>query len=329
MSVVKSLAYAGLASMASAHILMTNPVPYTPIGVTNGPLAADGSDFPCKTGGSYTGVNANVYEAGSTQKLEFKGTAVHGGGSCQVSVTTDLNPTKDSVWKVIKSIEGGCPAKDTPLNLPGDSAEAPVPFSYDFTVPDIAAGTYTLAWTWFNKIGNREMYMNCAPLEVTGGTGSTSLDSLPDILVANVGNGCSTTEGTDIQFPNPGSDVVQLNGATAVFGPPQGTCTGSAGTGGGAAPPPPPPSEPTEAPTVENPTVEQPPVQQPPVEQPVAPVAPPPVQAPSGGACTEGNWKCIDGSSFSRCAAGAWSATMAVAPGTTCVVGEGATLNLA
>jgi hypothetical protein len=334
----KSFLIAGLASVASAHILMVNPVPYTPIGVTNGPLAANGADFPCKTGGSYTGVAPNVYAAGSTQQLKFKGTAVHGGGSCQVSVTTDKEPTKDSVWKVIKSIEGGCPAKDQVGNLPGESAEQEVPYSYDFTVPDLAEGSYTLAWTWFNKIGAREMYMNCAPLEVTGGAGSTSLDSLPDLLVANVGNGCGTTEGQDVAFPNPGSDVDRFNGATEVFGPPSGTCTGSPGAPAGPVDAPEPTKdtqpEPTEVEVIENPVTEQPTVVVPEPTQ-VAPPPPPTNNGATGGqaagsACsTEGNWLCIGGTSFQRCAGGVWSVAQSVAAGTTCVAGESAALTLA
>ncbi|KAI1368880.1 hypothetical protein F5Y08DRAFT_294088 [Xylaria arbuscula] len=60
------------------------------------------------------------------------------------------------------------------------------------------------------------------------------------------------------------------------------------------------------------------------------------VPAPSGGvtgaqtgACSdEGAWNCIDGSSFQRCASGQWSAVMAMAAGTSCTVGESATLNM-
>jgi hypothetical protein len=47
----------------------------------------------------------------------------------------------------------------------------------------------------------------------------------------------------------------------------------------------------------------------------------------AGTACTsDGAWNCIGGSSFQRCANGAWSAVQAVAPGTVCKAGEGATL---
>lgn len=47
---------------------------------------------------------------GSQQTLSFTGSAVHGGGSCQLSLTKDLKPTKDTDFRVILSIEGGCPA---------------------------------------------------------------------------------------------------------------------------------------------------------------------------------------------------------------------------
>ncbi|KAH7318448.1 hypothetical protein B0I35DRAFT_478954 [Stachybotrys elegans] len=324
----KALSFTGLVSVASAHILMTNPVPYG--GIDNGPLFADGSNFPCKSVAYNANGISNTYAQGSSQTLSFKGTAVHGGGSCQVSVTTDLAPTRDSVWKVIHSIEGGCPARDTPGNI-GDNAETPVPFTYDFQIPsDLAAGEYTLAWTWFNKVGNREMYMNCAPVTVTGSGGSqTFLNDLPDMFTANIGNGCTTTEGTDLEFPNPGNSVEFGNSGVSAFGGPSGNCPAGGST------PVAPPSAPVEAP-VEAPV--QPPVEapvQPPVEAPVeAPAAPAPApvtggQAPGTACAPEGDFNCIDGSNFQRCASGVWSPLMPVAAGTTCVPGQGATLNFA
>jgi LysM repeat protein len=54
------------------------------------------------------------------------------------------------------------------------------------------------------------MYMNCAAVTITG-TGSSTLDDRPDIFKANIGNGCKTTEETDVEFPNPGPDVDVLS----------------------------------------------------------------------------------------------------------------------
>ncbi|PHH60654.1 hypothetical protein CDD81_1375 [Ophiocordyceps australis] len=228
---VKLFAVSGLVAIGNAHMVMTNPAPYGESSLTNGPLAADGSDFPCKQRSNvYDAEGAsNVYKQGSSQQLTFKGSAVHGGGSCQLSVTKDLKPTKSSVWKVIKSIEGGCPAKGQVGNMAG-GAGAANPYKYDFEIPqELAAGNYTLAWTWFNRVGNREMYMNCAPMSVTGSGGSEGfMDSLPDMFVANVGNDCKTKDNDDVEFPDAGA-------ATDLFGqsapsPPQGAgCKASSG----------------------------------------------------------------------------------------------------
>jgi hypothetical protein len=365
----KTFALASLASMASAHILMTNPVPYGASSLSNSPLDASGSDFPCK---QRTGVYelegaSNSYAQGSTQQLEFKGTAVHGGGSCQVVVSQDLEPNKGSTWKVIKSIEGGCPAKDASGNL-GDSADAAVPYKYDFTIPkDMAAGEYTLAWTWFNKVGNREMYMNCAPLTVTGSKGDASFfDSLPDMFVANIENGCKVPDSKDVLFPNPGDDVEKLNGATQAFATPEGQCGPTGGTPSPTDAPeqPDPAPEPTTAPQEPAPVPTTPPQEPAPAptnpgggvfisvtipatapevpaptsapEQPEEPAPEQPEQPPAAGgyevgsACTdEGAWNCIEGGSFQRCASGTWSATMPLSAGVTCNAGKSTDLAMA
>ncbi|KAM0264280.1 hypothetical protein ACHAQJ_000769 [Trichoderma viride] len=385
-----------LATAASAHMTMSNPVPYGLSSLNNSPLDAAGADFPCKQRpGVYDLQGAsNVYAQGSTQHLSFVGSAVHGGGSCQVSVTTDAQPDKNSVWKVIKSIEGGCPAKDQTGNM-GDSASAVDPYTYAFTVPkDLESGNYTLAWTWFNKVGNREMYMNCAPLTVTGSGGSRDfLNTLPDMFEANVfgPQGCSTQQDSDLLFPDPGSNVDQFNGATSAFLGPTlcssatvvAAPTNGGGSGSGPAPTTGAPVQPTGAPSQSapggvfitspiggQPQATQPAASQPAASQPAAskpvvtpvPVANPPAvqssapapatsaaapppppttgsnassgSSPSGGfaagtACsTEGQWNCIGGTQFQRCASGAWSAAQALASGTQCQAGQADNLNM-
>ena len=127
-------------TMARAHMVMFSPKPYG--NPTTSPLDAGGADFPCKAT-SNTGAILNQIPIGAPQTLMFNGSAVHGGGSCQVSLTKDTPATKSSKWMVIHSIEGGCPAKGQPGNLPdGQSAN-----TYQFTIPDgISPGAYTLAW---------------------------------------------------------------------------------------------------------------------------------------------------------------------------------------
>ncbi|KAK3325552.1 hypothetical protein B0H66DRAFT_529581 [Apodospora peruviana] len=248
-----ALAAGGLAAVTNAHVVMNTPKTFAVPAVHNGPLDASGSDFPCQAAnGVYSAQGvSNVMELGSSQPLAFTGSAVHGGGSCQISITYDTAPTKNSVWKVIHSIEGGCPAKNTEGNL-GDNAAMPVPFDFTFPIPkDIPAGNGTLAWTWLNRIGNREFYMNCAPVTLTGSGGDKSnWESLPDMFTANIGNDCTTTEKKDYKYPNPGnsvdnfssfglSDPVGAGCQKAVAGGGGGSGSGS---GGGAAVPPPSPT---------------------------------------------------------------------------------------
>ncbi|KAI3400306.1 hypothetical protein diail_3687 [Diaporthe ilicicola] len=199
-----------LAAAASAHIVISDPVPFD--GSINSPIG-DSNPFPCQ---GKTSGQANTMELGSSPNLAFKGSTVHAGGSCQISLTYDTAPSASSAWKVITSYEGGCPARGQTGNLTPADANLAVPDKYNFTVPaDIPAGKATLAWTWMNKSGGvREFYMNCAAVELTGTGGDASnFDKLPNMAVANVPsvNSCTTTEGSDYTFDNPG-DVVFKEG---------------------------------------------------------------------------------------------------------------------
>lgn len=208
-----------LTTSVNAHMIMRSPVPYGKSTLSNSPLAADGSDFPCKQrSGVYDLEGAeNIMAVGEPQYLSFYGSATHGGGSCQVSLTTDLQPTKDTKWMVINSIEGGCPT-NTSGNIDGGATgtEAAV---FQYTIPEgISPGQYTIAWSWINKVGNREFYMNCGPATITASKKKRYAPapkvekrdvSFPDLFVANLAgiNDCVTTEDFDYVYPNPGSAV--------------------------------------------------------------------------------------------------------------------------
>lgn len=358
-------AVCGLATIAEAHILMASPVRATTPAATNGPLEADGSNYPCQlTSGQTLAGESTSMALGSDQPLNFIGESVHGGGSCQVSITYDENPTKDSVWKTVTSIEGGCPAQNAEGNLGADtSATAPVPFDYNFTIPDnIPSGKAVVAWTWFNKVGNREMYMNCALVELTGTSGDKSnYEALPDMFQANIGNGCTTLADKDVTFPDAGSNVQKLNGATDAFAAPTGSCnagssggssqtTGGSGSGAsatGAAG-----SSPTATAPAAGGIFAT-------VGTGAATTSAPAAAAPTGSgssgsgssssgssgssgsgsssssgstsagsACTtEGDYQCVSSSSYQVCASGTWSAVMSVAAGTSCS-GNGANFEI-
>ncbi|KAL9612612.1 MAG: hypothetical protein Q9167_002818 [Letrouitia subvulpina] len=285
-------------AIADGHLIMKTPVPYGADHIDTNPLLPDGSDFPCKQRPNvYKLIKQNVMQVGQNQTLSFQGQATHGGGACQISLTTDKQPTKQSVWKVILTIEGGCPSTN-----PGNVGTDPFGYGADqfhFAIPpQVPLGDYTLAWTWFNKIGDREMYMNCAPITVTGASQKRRVDdkltiedgtviqkralsSLPDMFMANIGNGCSSPpSGSTLEIPqrNQGT-VVQHIGSDALT-PPTGNC-------GQSLAKPPAQAEPQASGQVPNPetpatppTFAFPPLSSP-KSGPTAPAAPPPPPSPS------------------------------------------------
>jgi hypothetical protein len=349
------------ASVVNAHMIMTQPVPYGKDSLNNSPLDAEGGDFPCKLrGDTYSVAKENIMESGSQQQLHLQGQATHGGGSCQISLTEDRAPSKSTTWKVIQSIEGGCPA-NVDGNMGGDASAAD-PTYFNFTIPeDFAAGQYTLAWTWFNRIGSREMYMNCAPITITKSSDKRSPEVLvvekrtanyPPMFVANI-NGCTTKEGIDIRFPQPGT-AIQYNGEPANLAPEgQAACsgtprfsgdantasssssTGSGSTGSGSE------SSSTVAGGTPFETSSQ--TGAPATTFTSAPAAASVANIPqstaltassgrsgalSGSCSPEGVWNCIAGTSFQRCANGQWTLSQQMASGTQCTVGQSSDLSI-
>ena len=222
-------------SSISAHIVLSNPVPFA--GGDQNPLAENGVDFPCGKDkiNRYPVSEINAWKAGSIQYISFLGTAIHSGGSCQFAFSTDANPSAESKWNVIHSVIGGCPMSipdgvsanaDVFFGIPA-SASWPIPDPIPVKIPeDIPNGRLTFAWIWFNKTGNREMYMKCAPVTITGGASSAeALQRRPEIFKANIGNGCHTIANFNVNFPQPGTSVdrrgtVQGNGFTGDCGSP-------------------------------------------------------------------------------------------------------------
>ncbi|KAJ0163851.1 hypothetical protein CTA2_2266 [Colletotrichum tanaceti] len=234
-----------LAPTTLGHVVLENPKPFKFVadGPTN-PISTSGSDFPCKIppGASYeVDGSPTVIAVGETFEATFKGQAVHGGGSCQFALSADANPTKDSKWMVIHSVEGGCPVRDQKGNLEGPNAD-----KYPFRIPaGIAPGDYVFAWIWLARVGGQpEYYMNCAPITVTGDdkrnrlkesqrqpvdrrrrrTSLARREQFPELFMANIGEmagGCTTGEALNAQipiaFPNPGIYVDHPEGAENLY----------------------------------------------------------------------------------------------------------------
>ncbi|KAH7098725.1 endoglucanase [Auriculariales sp. MPI-PUGE-AT-0066] len=200
-TIVRTAVLVCLTAQALAHMMIETPAclrsksnPYyagsalIDYSMTN-PLKTDGSDFPCKKyqGDIASGISkaTGTLTAGQNFTVTLSGSATHEGGSCQFSLSYDSGKT----FGVIYSVIGGCPLVS----------------SYTFLVPSNApAGKdIILAWSWWNKIGNREMYMNCAHVNlVSSVTGSITL---PRMFEANVqgDSTCRTIEGTEVNFANP------------------------------------------------------------------------------------------------------------------------------
>lgn len=182
------------------------------------PLLLDGSNSPCKlyqdnaTNPQAYDITA-TYAAGGTYNISLTGGATHMGGSCQISLSYDNGAS----FKVIESMIGGCPLSP----------------NYDFTVPAFAPASDSalLSWSWFNLIGDQNMYQNCARVQIVGGQPApasplrrrtmryesrrqTAFDALPDMFVCDVGNGCRTLERQSVVFPSPGASVLYGQDAT-------------------------------------------------------------------------------------------------------------------
>ncbi|SMR59588.1 unnamed protein product [Zymoseptoria tritici ST99CH_3D1] len=365
MSLTKTLLAASLLlSATSAHMFINSPEPI-PGTFPKDPLEPSGSNFPCH-GVELPTTGGQSFAAGSKQMLSFElaegaNTAVHGGGSCQLSLTYETDPVKQKDpknWKVIYSMLGGCPAEtkgNLPMAIACKAGATDCVNQFPFTIPKgVKNGHAILAWTWFNNVGNREMYMNCVNAELTGGDGSEMSD-FPAMFVANLAaiDTCPTTESINVEFPNPGKYVTSM----AIDAPfPLAVPTGEGcAAGGGSAPAAPTygggPAEsqasPTAAPVASSSPMSMPeptsapapttapaptsaPASAPPAPSAAPPAYNPPAAAPysnSSGtracaapkiACSSpGAIVCIDAMHFGICDNGC-AVPQAVAPGTTC-----------
>jgi hypothetical protein len=101
------------------------------------PLSLTGSDYPCHGYATPAIMNPLSAVANLTANTAFKisidGTAVHAGGSCQMSISYDNGAS----FAVLASIIGGCPL--TP--------------DYVITLPDLPSKKRAIfAWNWFNQV---------------------------------------------------------------------------------------------------------------------------------------------------------------------------------
>lgn len=169
--------------------------------------------------------------AGSTFNSQIVGSAPHGGGHCQWSLSYDSGKT----WVVIDTYLETCPLKQ----------------DWAITIPSTApAGQAVLAWSWVNAVGNREYYMNCADVIITQSNptyaGAGGYVTGPQMLIVNVPGYPTIPEF--LGNPKTGEDLfnarpiitVRLSGSTGGSSTPSsggstsgGSTSGSTSTSGG------------------------------------------------------------------------------------------------
>ncbi|KAG0086416.1 hypothetical protein BGZ93_000126, partial [Podila epicladia] len=126
----------------------------------------------CRNTVPYT--NRKVYRAGETINTDYSVGASHGGGHCQWALSYDEGKT----WVVIKTMIREC------LRGISGSDKYSIPVQIPANAP---SGKATFQWIWHNAIGNREMYSNCADIEIQGVNGGSISGVEP--LYANYGPG--------------------------------------------------------------------------------------------------------------------------------------------
>ncbi|ORY01380.1 hypothetical protein K493DRAFT_209738, partial [Basidiobolus meristosporus CBS 931.73] len=174
-----ALTVGNLVGFSLAHMELVNPAPrrsrFSSTYTQKGDVDYDMSTplghrvcfpFPCR--GIPAGPSVGTYTAGESLNVTLGGMAVHNGGHCQFALSVDGGKT----FVVLKTVMGTC-------LMDGLNYQVPIP-------TEIPNGEAVFAWTWINKTGNREYYMNCADITVKGGKGNSL--SGPKLLVVNMEN---------------------------------------------------------------------------------------------------------------------------------------------
>jgi hypothetical protein len=146
-----------LVCFTEAHIFFRFPASrrsmystfYNQIGMVDynlaSPLNTPGYSFPCK---GYSPGPPTATIIGRTVRIQLEGSVHHSGGHCQFGVSFD-----NTKFVVLKTVMDNCVVSG---------------LSYELTLPyGFPSGNTILFWTWINKIGNREYYMECADIHIT------------------------------------------------------------------------------------------------------------------------------------------------------------------
>ncbi|EEY15391.1 conserved hypothetical protein [Verticillium alfalfae VaMs.102] len=304
------------------------------------PLSASGSDYPCKGTLGLLGTAAAApvasWQAGQTYNLTIEGGANHNGGSCQGLLSFRR-------WQDVQGRQELCRRLNLPTAPQLMTHFVPTTLRLPSTRCSPGPGSTRLATRDFPNPGASVAKANsktAPPVgscgSAAGGGGGGDTGASPDQGNApNPGDGAPPASSPSKTSANP----VPTTPATAPEQPGSGPVTTSTTLPGGVFIPQPSPEAPEE-------TVITPPAETGTAPPPAKPTtlatvtttagtgsAPKPTSTPGSGAgngtnagvqkpgvacANEGQWNCVGGSQFQRCASGLWSVLMQMAPGTSC-----------
>ncbi|KAJ1785443.1 hypothetical protein LPJ59_006143, partial [Coemansia sp. RSA 2399] len=184
-----------LAGLAAGHISIISPCPrYSSVG-TDCPALPAGQSLDTNMNAPISSVTlgttqplckhtvpwptpAATWTAGESVTIKFNpNAAIHSGGDMEFSISYDGGKTFAVVYQVLRyAFLNGKPSGDT------NTAQV---LDYTFTLPKELpnSDSAVFAWTWVNASGNREFYMNCVDVKITGS--SSSSYTAKEVTIAN------------------------------------------------------------------------------------------------------------------------------------------------
>ncbi len=200
------LASFGYFAISEAHMKMAQPKPFA--ASINSPLAPDGSNFPCQSnGGAFSGTPPR-WPWARPSRFRSSGRLSMAAVLARFPSPTMPIPPKAVCGRLFTQSRAAARPSCKPgtwertLKLPTLS-RTPSRFRRTFPLaPQLSRGHGSTA------LENREYYMNCAPISLTGSSGSkANYDALPDMLIANInvagGASCATQEESTTCTPTP------------------------------------------------------------------------------------------------------------------------------
>ncbi|KAJ2873886.1 hypothetical protein GGH93_002848 [Coemansia aciculifera] len=188
----------GLVHVASGHMSIISPCPrYSAAGTSCPKLPSGVSSYDSNVNapiGTHGGIAqplckyktpwptvAATWTAGQSVTIKFNPSGVsHSGGNCEFSISYDGGKTFAVIHRELQYCFVG--------KKPSGTTNTVSVNSYTFNLPaDLPSSDKAVfAWSWVNASGNREFYMNCADVAITGST-STSYTGT-EMVIANYGD---------------------------------------------------------------------------------------------------------------------------------------------